>query len=81
MGDDWKISERLTRMVEFRCLDLMGGDPQFGRFAVVFLRNMLIRVGPLSSNAQPRFFAVWPKRIFLASSSMVGAVRYFGPSS
>ncbi len=31
--------------------------------------------------SQPTFFAVWPKRIFLASSSMLGAVRYLGPSS
>jgi hypothetical protein len=29
VGDDWKISERLARMVEFRCLDLLEGGRQF----------------------------------------------------
>lgn len=41
-GDDWKINERLARMVEFRCLNLLEGGRQFGRFDVVFLRNVLI---------------------------------------
>ncbi len=42
VGDDWKISERLARMVDFRCLNLLDGGRQFGRFDVVFLRNVLI---------------------------------------
>ena len=42
VGDDWQISERLARMVEFRCSNLLDSGRQFGRFDVVFLRNVLI---------------------------------------
>ena len=42
VGDDWQISERLARMVDFRCVNLLGRYRQLGRFDVVFLRNVLI---------------------------------------
>ena len=41
-GDDWQISERLARMVDFQCVNLLGRCRQLGRFDVVFLRNVLI---------------------------------------
>lgn len=41
-GDSWTVSERLARMIDFRCFNLLADSRQFGRFDVVFLRNVLI---------------------------------------
>ncbi|MDX3808512.1 CheR family methyltransferase [Bosea thiooxidans] len=41
-GDKWQVSERLRSMVEFRPHNLLERNDQFGRFDIVFCRNVLI---------------------------------------
>lgn len=41
-GDKWQISDRLRAMVEFRQHNLLEPNGQFGRFDIVFCRNVLI---------------------------------------
>ncbi|MGX5735187.1 CheR family methyltransferase [Bosea thiooxidans] len=41
-GDTWQISERLRAMVEFRQHNLLDPNEHFGRFDVIFCRNVLI---------------------------------------
>ena len=42
LGNDWQIDDRLATMVDFRCLNLLEGTRQLGRFDIIFLRNVLI---------------------------------------
>lgn len=41
-GETWQISERLRAMVEFRQHNLLEPNDHFGRFDVIFCRNVLI---------------------------------------
>ena len=41
-GDKWQVSERLRRMVEFRQHNLLERNDHFGRFDIIFCRNVLI---------------------------------------
>lgn len=41
-GDKWQISERMRAMVEFRQHNLLERNDQFGRFDIIFCRNVLI---------------------------------------
>ncbi len=41
-GDTWRVSERLRAMVEFRQHNLLESSEHFGRFDVIFCRNVLI---------------------------------------
>ncbi|CAH1672853.1 Chemotaxis protein methyltransferase 1 [Hyphomicrobiales bacterium] len=41
-GDKWQVSERLRRMVDFRQHNLLERNDHFGRFDIVFCRNVLI---------------------------------------
>lgn len=41
-GDKWQVSERLRGMVDFRHHNLLERNDHFGRFDVIFCRNVLI---------------------------------------
>lgn len=41
-GDKWQVSQQLRRMVEFRPHNLLERNDHFGRFDVIFCRNVLI---------------------------------------
>lgn len=41
-GDKWRVSERLRAMVRFRQHNLLEASESFGRFDVIFCRNVLI---------------------------------------
>jgi chemotaxis protein methyltransferase CheR len=41
-GDNWQISQRIRSMVTFRQHNLLERNDQFGRFDVIFCRNVLI---------------------------------------
>jgi chemotaxis protein methyltransferase CheR len=42
VGDKWQVSQRIRSMVEFRQHNLLERNDQFGRFDVIFCRNVLI---------------------------------------
>ncbi|MCU4181054.1 CheR family methyltransferase [Bosea sp. BH3] len=41
-GDTWQVSERLRAMVDFRQHNLLEPNDHFGRFDIIFCRNVLI---------------------------------------
>lgn len=41
-GDKWQVSQRIRSMVEFKQHNLLERNDQFGRFDVIFCRNVLI---------------------------------------
>ncbi|MDT4878081.1 CheR methyltransferase, SAM binding domain [compost metagenome] len=42
VGDKWQVSQRIRAMVEFRQHNLLERNDPFGRFDVIFCRNVLI---------------------------------------
>ncbi|HSC60291.1 MAG TPA: protein-glutamate O-methyltransferase CheR [Rhizomicrobium sp.] len=83
-GDQWRISERIRRMVTFRSFNLLDSYGWLGEVDVIYCRNVLLYFEPLAKRACLQGFAqVLAPDGYLAlgaAETMEGASTAFAPA-